>query len=100
MPLQPSESSSEGVGPHGTSAGFKHRQQATGAPETEQIVWVHVPWMASLQSIAIKEPVNVPDPLYVVVGAHTYGHIPLQFELPDVQESLPVLVQAPLAICW
>jgi hypothetical protein len=100
VPLQPSVSSSTGEGPHGISEAFKHWQQITGNPATEQIVAVHVPWGASLHSIPIKEPVNVPDPLYVVVGAHRYGHIPLQFELPDVQESLPVFVQAPLAICW
>ncbi|HEV8071661.1 MAG TPA: hypothetical protein VGP76_28355 [Planctomycetaceae bacterium] len=88
------------MGPHVKPEGFKHWQQITGAPATEQIVAVHVPWAASLQSIAIKEPVNVPDPPYVVVGAHTYGHIPLQFELPDVHESLPVFVHAPFAICW
>jgi hypothetical protein len=83
-----------------TSEGFKHWQQATGAPATEQIVSVHVPWTASSQSIAINVLVNVPDPLYVVVGVHVYGHMPLQFELPDVHESLPAFVQAPLAICW
>lgn len=100
MPLQPSVFNSEGVGPHFKSDGFKHWQQATGAPETEQIVAVHVDWTVSLQSIASNEPVNVPDPLYVTVGVHVYEHTPLQSELPDVQESLPAFVQAPLAIFW
>jgi len=68
--LHPSESSPDGVGPQSMPFPFRHWQQVTGAPATEQMVSVHEGCVTESQSNEINEPVNVPDPLYVVVDEH------------------------------
>jgi hypothetical protein len=67
---QPLWSRLYGPGPHSISFPPTHAQQGTGTPPTVQTLCVHVGWVDGSQVCWVKDPVKVPDPLYVVVAGH------------------------------